>query len=456
MAGADRQSLMVDLYELTMAAAYHHHGISQTATFELFVRGLPPERSFLIAAGIESALDYLETLRFSDDDIEFLRHQPSFRTVQSSFFDYMKAFRFTGEVHAVPEGTVVFAQEPLLRVTAPIPEAQIVETYLLSVLHFETLIASKAARVVEAARGHKVLEFGTRRAHGPEAGVRAAKSAYLGGCSATSNVLAGKLYGVPLAGTAAHSWTMIFPSERESFDRLLDVFPETAILLIDTYDPLEGAETVTSLGRKVLGVRLDSGDLVNNSRQVRQLLDRRGLKDTQIVASGDLNEYKIKELLDEGAPIDVFGVGTDLATSRDAPALGMVYKLVETDEGGKAEYKAKFSDGKVNYPGRKQVFRFIRDGMFTHDVLSACAEESFPEAEPLLEPVLREGKRLVPRPSFAERRERVRSGLSKLPEIHKRLEAAEAYPVRPSPNLERRLEELRDRHISPPAGNRAR
>ncbi len=455
MAGADRQSLMVDFYELTMVAAYHHHGISQTATFELFVRGLPPERSFLIAAGIESALDYLETLRFTDDGIEFLRSQPGFRTVQSSFFDYLKTFRFTGEVHAVPEGTVVFAQEPLLRVTAPISEAQIVETYLLSVLHVETLIASKAARVVEAARGRKVLEFGTRRAHGPEAGVRAAKAAYLGGCSATSNVLAGQMYGVPLAGTAAHSWTMIFPSERESFERLLEVFPETAILLVDTYDALEGAATAASLGRKVMGVRLDSGDLGNDSKQVRALLDRRGLKDTKIIASGDLNEFKIKALLDEGAPIDVFGVGTDLATSRDAPALGMVYKLVETNEDGKAEFKAKFSDGKVNFPGRKQVFRFSRNGMFTHDVL-ACDGESFPEAEPLLEPVLRGGKRLGPRPSITERRERVRSGLSKLPEIHKRLEPAEAYPVRPSPSLERRLEELRERHISPPAGKSAR
>ena len=256
----NNRALLVDLYELTMAAGYFERHIECRATFELFVRQLPSERGYLVAAGLDSALGYLENLHFTEEDVRFLRDQPAFRTVSGSFFDYLRHFRFTGDAHAIPEGTLVFGGEPILQLTAPVAEAQIAETYLLSVINFETAVASKAARVVIAAQGRPVWEFGTRRAQGPQAGVRAARAAYVGGCAGTSNVLAGYLYGVPLAGTAAHSWTQVFPTERESFEALLDTFPESAILLIDTYDSLAGAETAARLGRKINGVRLDSGD----------------------------------------------------------------------------------------------------------------------------------------------------------------------------------------------------
>jgi nicotinate phosphoribosyltransferase len=447
------RALLVDLYELTMAAAYFEHRIECRATFELFVRHLPRERGYLVAAGLESALDFLENLHFTDEDIQFLRSQPAFRTVSSDFFDYLLRLRFTGEVHAIPEGTLVFADEPLLRVTAPVLEAQIVETYLLSVLNFETLVASKAARVVRAAGGRGVLEFGTRRAHGPEAGVRAARAAYVGGCIATSNVLAGLRYGVPLAGTAAHSWTQIFPSERESFEALLETFPETAILLIDTYDPIAGTEIAATLGKPVPGVRLDSGELLEKSRLVRAILDRHGHRKAKIVASGDLNEYRIAELVSRSAPIDLFGVGTDLATSRDVPALSVVYKLVEVERDGRVEYRTKFSEQKVHYPGRKQVFRFSRDGMFDHDIV-ARADESLAGGEPLLQPVMQNGRRILPAEKLETIQARARENLRRLPEPYHLLLDAPAYPVSKSDALERLLEEVQARFLGAPRASR--
>lgn len=448
------RALLVDLYELTMAAAYFEHRVDCRATFELFVRHLPPERSYLVAAGLESSLEYLATLRFAEEDVSFLRSHPAFGTVSNSFFDYLRAFRFKGDVHGVEEGTLVFAETPILQVAAPILEAQIVETYLLSVINFETLIASKAARVVGAAGGRGVLEFGTRRAHGPEAGVRAARAAYLGGCVATSNVLAGFRYHIPLAGTAAHSWTQAFSTERESFENLLDTFPESAILLIDTYDPLLGAEVAASLGRAIPGVRLDSGNLLEKSRRVREILDRKGLAETKIVVSGDLNEYRIQELVSQNAPIDLFGVGTDLATSRDVPALSVVYKLVETERDHRVEYKTKFSEQKIHLPGRKQVFRFSRDGQYHHDLI-ARAGEGYPEGVPLLHPVMREGRRLGSTPSLTELRSRTLANLERLPEKYKALGASAVYPVAKSAALERLLDEVRDRYLRAPQISRA-
>lgn len=440
------RALLVDLYELTMAAAYFEHRIECRATFELFVRQMPPARSYLVAAGIEAALDYLEKLRFTDENIRYLRSLDAFCTVSDSFFEYLRDLRFTGDVQGVEEGTLVFADEPILQVSGPILGAQIVETYLLSVVNFETLIASKAARVVQAAGGRGVLEFGTRRAQGPEAGVRAARAAYLGGCVATSNVLAGSLYGVPLAGTAAHSWTQVFPSEQASFEALLETFPESAILLIDTYDPIEGAETAARLNRKIPGVRLDSGDLLEKSRQVREILDRQGLEGARIVASGDLNEYKIEELVARGAPIDLFGVGTDLATSRDVPALGVVYKLVETEHAGRAEPKTKLSEEKVYYPGRKQVFRYSQDGRYHHDLL-AQADERYADAQPLLRPLMKAGRRLESPLPIAEVRARILRNLDRLPTEYKALRHASAYPVLKSAALELLLEQARAGHL---------
>jgi nicotinate phosphoribosyltransferase len=437
------RALLVDLYELTMAAAYFEQHVDCHATFELFARQLPPERTFLVAGGIEDALDYLADLQFSDEDVSFLRGLPVFRNVSSEFFEYLRKLRFTGDVEAVEEGTLVFAEEPLLQVTAPILAAQIAETYLLSVINFETLIASKAARVVRAARGRAVLEFGTRRAQGPEAGVRAARAAYLGGCVATSNVLAGFRYGIPLAGTAAHSWTQAFATERQSFQALLDTFPDDAVLLIDTYDPVVGAETAATLGRKIAGVRIDSGDPLEKSRRVREILDRHGLRETKIVASGDLNEYKVEALLSQGAPIDIFGVGTDLATSRDVPALSVVYKLVQTEHHGQVDYKTKFSEEKVYMPGRKQVFRFSVGAQYHHDLIAGSAEEPS-GGTPLLHPVMRHGQRLRPRPRLQDARTNVLADLGRLPEPYHALRGAPTYPVAKSESLQRLLEEVRE------------
>jgi nicotinate phosphoribosyltransferase len=447
-------ALLVDLYELTMAAGYFEHGVDARATFELFVRHLPSERAYLVASGIESALEYLECLRFTEEDVRYLRAQPAFHTVSDSFFEHLRRFRFSGDVDAVREGMLVFAEEPILRVTAPVEEAQIVETYLLSVINFETLVASKAARVVHAAGGAKVLEFGTRRAHGPEAGLRAARAAYVGGCAATSNVLAGMRYGVPIAGTAAHSWTQIFPSERQSFEALAQTFPDSAILLIDTYDSLAGVEIAATLGRPVSGVRLDSGELLEKSRRVREILDRHGLYETKIVASGDLNEHKIQDLVASGAPINSFGVGTDLATSRDVPALSVVYKLVEFTRDGQIHFTTKFSEEKVYWPGRKQVFRFSDAGRFHHDLV-ARAEERYPEAMPLLEPALRGGKRVMPREPLVETRARSLASLAQLPEPYLALRGAPAYPVEKSAALDRLLEEVREKYFGVPKASKA-
>ncbi len=441
------QALLVDLYELTMAAAYFEHRVECRATFELFVRHLPEERTYLVAAGVEAALDYLASLRFTEQDVKFLREQPALRTVSEDFFDYLRVFRFSGDVQAVDEGTLIFAEEPIVQVTAPVLQAQIVETYLLSVINFETLVASKAARVVSAAGGRDVLEFGTRRAHGPEAGVRAARAAYVGGCVATSNVLAGSRYGIPLAGTAAHSWTQVFPTERESFEALLETYPDNAILLIDTYDPIAGAEIAASLGRQVPGVRLDSGDLLEKSRHVREILDRRGLTDTKVVASGDLNEHKIQELVARGAPIDVFGVGTDLATSRDVPALSVVYKLVETERAGQIEFKTKFSEEKVHWPGRKQVFRFSNGDGYEHDVVCRVGE-SYADGEALLRPAMRDGRRTGPQPTLAEVRARTLANLARLPERYRALRGAPSYPIKKSAALNQLLEDVRGRYLA--------
>jgi nicotinate phosphoribosyltransferase len=436
-------ALLTDFYELTMAAGYFEHQLSYRATFELFVRSLPPERNFLLAGGLESVLSYLENLRFTEEQVQFVRHQPAFRTISESFFDYLRNFRFTGDICAAPEGTAIFAEEPFLQVTAPIAEAQLVETYLLSVINYETLVATKAARVVRAAAGKAVLEFGARRAPGPEAALRAARAAYIAGCAATSYTQAGLLFGIPVAGTAAHSWTQAFHSERESFEALLDCFPETAILLIDTYDTLAGAELAAGLGRTIAGVRLDSGDLTELSRHVRNILDRHGLSQAQIVASGDLNEYKIADIVASGAPIDLFGVGTDMVTSRDLPALNVIYKLVETEESGQVRYKTKYSSQKSYLPGRKQVFRFSLGPRFHHDVI-ALAGERLTEGQPLLHPVMKRGQRISAPSTIETIRARAKENLNRLPDEYQAFHGAPPYPVEKSAALQHLLKDLRD------------
>ena len=442
------RALLTDLYELTMAAAYFEHGIVGGAGFEMFVRKLPSERNYLVCAGLEQALSYLENLKFTADQIQYLRSQPVFANVSAGFWDYLAESRFTGSVRAVPEGTLAFALEPLLSIQAPIIEAQVVETFLLTMVNYQTLVASKAARVVEAAccdgRDRMVADFGSRRAHGPDASVLAARASYIGGCGATSNVEAGYRMGIPITGTQAHSFVMAFEREEDAFRAYHESFPDACILLIDTYDVAEGARKAVKALSRFKGVRIDSGDLTALSRQVRGILDEAGLADAMIVASGDLNEYRIQEMVNAGAQVDAFGVGTDLVTSRDAPALGGVYKLVAVEQGGCWQPRIKLSKDKASYPGFKQVYRFrdARSGLFSHDVLAA-ADEARPEAgEPLLEPVMEGGRRTSVSPSLEEIRRRAHEQAQSLPPKYRSLRGAPEYPVRVSRELQSRYESL--------------
>jgi nicotinate phosphoribosyltransferase len=437
--------LLTDLYELTMAAGYLEAGFGGQATFELFARSLPTRRNFLVAAGLEQCLEYLEHIQFSNDEIGYLRGHHAFVGIGDAFFDYLAHFRFHGDVWAVPEGTICFPDEPLLRITAPIVEAQIIETYLLSSMSFQTLIASKAARITLAARGRGVLEFGTRRAHGPESGVLAARAAFIGGCRGTSNVAAGHRFGIPTFGTQAHSWVMAHENEEEAFRQFLDIFPTNAVLLLDTYEVSAAVEKIIAMGRKPHGVRLDSGDLAADSKWIRRRLDETGWNDVQIFASGDLDEDRIAALVASGAKIDAFGVGTALSTSLDAPALGVIYKLVEVEAGGTVRNSAKFSAAKITYPGRKQVFRRLDSrGRFAEDVI-ALEDERISGAQPLLDPVLKKGKRIGPKPELAEAQARCLHEVASLPEELQQLGRAPAYPVRHSERLKELLDEVRRR-----------
>jgi nicotinate phosphoribosyltransferase len=432
--------LATDLYELTMAAGYHARGLNPRATSEYFVRRLPRQRSYLVLAGIEQALDYLTTLSFTADEIDYLRSLAVFSHVDQSFFDYLKRFRFTGDVRALPEGTLVFPNEPILSVNAPLIEAQIIETFILSTINFQTLVASKAARMVEAAAGREIIEFGGRRAHGMGAALLAARSAFIGGCSGTSNVEAGRSFDLPLYGTFAHSWVMAFEREVDAFNAYYEVFPENTTLLLDTYDTLAAAKLAAALPG-TLGVRLDSGDLPSLARQVRAILDTAGMHHTRIMASGDLDEFKIAAMVEAGAPIDLFGVGTELATSRDAPALGGLYKLVEIESGHGMRPTMKLSDDKATYPSSKKLWRVLAsDGRFVRDVVGLASEDL--EGEQLLAPVLRNGERIDRPPSMISLQSYAREQVNRLAPEHKRLEAATSYWVHYSDSLEARRREV--------------
>jgi nicotinate phosphoribosyltransferase len=436
--------LLTDLYQLTMAAGYFRAGkVQEKATFELYVRRLPRNRNYLVAAGLQQAVEYLLNLRFTGEEIGYLRGLPQFAGAPPGFFDALAQFRFTGDVYAVAEGTPVFAGEPMLMVRAPIVEAQIPETYLLSMIGFQTLIATKAARAVETAAGRAVVEFGTRRAQSPEAGVLAARAAYVGGCAGSSNTLAGFRFGIPVFGTAAHSWVLSFPTEAEAFRQLQGLLGPATVYLIDTYDTLEGARLAAGLGRPMWGVRLDSGNLVELSRSVRRILDEAGLPDAKIMATGDLNEYKILELVAVRAPIDAFGVGTDLATSADAPSLGAVYKLVEVETGDVKRYTAKFSADKSTVPGAKQVFRYA-----DHDLIAcswecpAYRDDKHPAA--LLRPVIAGGELVEPLPDTHAARSHCAASLEELPRAIRTLfDAKQPYPVHHSPELKKLIRQTR-------------
>ncbi len=427
--------LATDLYQLTMAAGYHANGRHERASFEMFIRRLPENRSYLVVAGLEQALSYLNNLNFNEEEIEYLRRLPVFAHVSREFFDYLSEFRFSGEVWAMPEGTLAFPGEPLLRVTAPLIEAQIVETFLLSTINFQTMIATKAARIVEAAQGRGVIEFGARRAHGMGAGIYAARAAFIGGCIGTSNVEAGYLFDLPVYGTAGHSWTLAFEKEMDAFRAYHQVFPESTTLLLDTYDTLQAARLATEFGLQLRGVRLDSGDIGALAKQVRAILDEAGMTETRILASNDLDEYKIAELLAAAAPVDLFGVGTELSTSRDAPALGGVYKLVEVEFPDRIEPKMKLSREKATYPYRKQVWRNLdSEGKFAGDII-AMASETDHRGEPLLKPVMREGQLLEAPPTLNQVQQYSKQQLAGLPLRYKTIRDAETYPVRFSDGL---------------------
>jgi nicotinate phosphoribosyltransferase len=452
----DHLGLLTDLYELTMAAGYYACGLAdQNATFELWIRRLPECRNYLIAAGLEQVVHYLTHLRFAGDQIDYLRKHAAFEKVPADWFERLASLRFDGDLWAIPEGTAVFAREPLLRVTAPLMVAQIVETYLITTITFQTMVASKAARVVTAARGRPVVDFGSRRAHGPQAGLLAARASYIGGCVGTSNTEAARLLGIPALGTQAHAWIMAFDSEIEAFRKFGQVFPKTATMLIDTYDTIQGVRNALASGAPMQAVRLDSGDLAALSRQVRMILDNAGRQDVKIVASGDLNEYKIKALLEADSPIDVFGVGTEMVTSRDEPTLGTVYKLVEQRTPHGALGRLKMSTEKKTYPLAKQVYRRVGpDGSYTGDVIARATERRLdPRETPLLVPVLQAGRLTGSFPALEECRKRSADELRRLPAGLLALTPASLYSVQVSAEVEAdalRLEQCRRLEDSPP------
>ena len=429
-------ALATDLYQVTMMAGYHASGHDEPRTFELFVRGLPDHRQYLVAAGLEQALEYLADLHFTQDEIAWLRTLRALADVPSSFFEtYLPAFRFTGDVWAVDEGEVFFSHEPIIRVTGPAAEAQLVETALLGLITFQTSVASRASRVVSAAEGRSVIEFGSRRAHGLDAAVHAARAAYIAGCVATSNLEAGRRFGIPVSGTMAHSWVMGFADEIDAFRQYMQIFGEHTTLLIDTYDTLTAARRIVAAGLRPTSVRLDSGDLLALSRQVRQIFDQGGLTTTRILVSGDLDEYRIQALVRDAAPIDGFGVGTAISAISDAPALGGVYKLVETVEAGQARPTVKLSTGKRTFPGRKQVWRVTDGGIASHDVMG-LDDETGQDGRTLLSRVMRGGVRVAPIAPLAEIRQRCAARVAQLPDAVRALDGGSPYAVRVSAALD--------------------
>jgi nicotinate phosphoribosyltransferase len=434
-------ALLIDLYELTMAAAFFREMMTKTATFSLFARRLPPDRGFIVAAGLEDMLEYVRSFRFTAKGLAYLRSLDRF---EAGFLEFLGGLRFTGEIRAVAEGTVVFPDEPLLEVTAPLIEAQLLETALLNICHLQSVLASKAARVTIAARGRGLAEFGLRRSHGSDAGLKAARCAWIAGFDSTSDVLAGQIYGIPLSGTMAHSFVTAFPDEDAAFRAYARSFPDTAVLLIDTYDTLESARKAVVLahdliesGHQLAGVRLDSGDLLALSRAVRGILDSGGCRGVRIVASGGLDEHDIARLLDDEAPIDVFGVGTRYNVSADAPSLDLVYKLVAY--GGRDVLK--LSEGKETWVGRKALYRTKDDGgKLSGDVLALVEERPPAGAESLLETVMRDGELVRPHPTPADVRRHCLGELAMLPDGLRLLRDQPAYPVRPSAELRARQE----------------
>jgi nicotinate phosphoribosyltransferase len=439
-------AVLTDLYQLAMLKAYHDRGMNHTAVFEFYIRNLPAQRNFLMAAGLEQVLEYLENLRFTPQERDWLKSSGRF---PADFVDSLADFRFTGDVDALPEGTVFFANEPVLRITAPLPQAQLAESRIINILQMQTMTASKAARMVLTAPGKTLLDFGLRRAHGAEAGLFVARASYLAGFNGSATVPAEPFYGIPVFGTMAHSYIQAHGDETAAFRDFAHSWPDNTIFLLDTYDTAQAAHKVVALARdlkkegiSIHGVRLDSGDLVQLAKQVRSILDAGGLKDTKIFASGNLDEYALEQLIAQQAPIDGFGIGTHLAVSEDAPTLECVYKMQEYD----GQPRRKRSQGKATWPGKKQVFRtFDAQGKMQEDHL-AMEDESLP-GEPLLKPCMRQGKRLSPPAPLEQWRTHAANQLDQLPETLRSLEQQSPYPV----HISQKIRELADRldHESP-------
>ena len=436
-----QSALLTDLYQLTMLQTYHAERMQETAVFDLFVRRLPDCRSFLLAIGLEQALDYLENLHFTAGELDWLAGCGRFTP---QFVASLENFCFTGEVHALPEGTVFFPNEPILRVTAPLPQAQLVESRLINLLHYQTLIATKAARCVLAAPGKLLVDFGMRRAHGAEAALLAARANWLAGFAGTATVVAGMRFGIPIFGTMAHSLVEAHDREEDAFEHFAAAQPGNVVLLIDTYDTeaaarklLEMAPRLTERGIQIKGVRIDSGDLAEHARRVRRILDEGGLREVTLFGSGDLDEYRLAELSTAGVPYNGYGIGTRLDASTDAPTLDMVYKLQEYA----SKPRRKRSEGKATWPGRKQVYRRMdENGILAGDCLGL---ENAPQpGEPLLQPVMRKGKRLGPPEPPAEIRERVQRQLAALPAALRANRTEAAYPLDIAPELHELTEQL--------------
>jgi len=434
MIDISRSALLTDLYQLTMLQAYRQHGLEDIAVFEFFIRKLPEQRGFLMAAGLEQVLQYLEELHFTTEELQWLEGTGKFG---HDFLDYLKELRFRGEVHAMAEGTVFFSDEPILRVTAPLPQAQLVESRLINLLHFQTMIASKAARCVLAAPGKQLVDFGFRRAHGAEAGVLAARAAYLAGFAGSATVAAGPLFGIPTFGTMAHSFIQAHDDEMTAFANFAATNPGAVVLLIDTYDTEAAAHKVAALaprlhqrGITVKGVRIDSGDLAEHARRVRHILDQNGLHDVTIFASSSVDEYLIKEYSDDHVPIDGYGIGTHLDTSADAPYLDCAYKLQEYA----GRPRRKRSEGKSTWPGRKQVYRhYGEDGIMLYDVVTGV--DDIRDGRPLLKQVMHDGLRTQPQPSLTALREYAAQEMASLPAPLRKLGREPPYSVLISESL---------------------
>jgi len=433
--------LLTDLYELNMIQAYLDRGENGEAVFEFFVRRLPARRSFLLAAGLADAIDYLTTLHFSDAEIDWLKSTGRFN---QSLFDYLAGFRFTGDVHAIPEGSVCFPSEPLIRITAPLPQAQLVETRLINILHYQTLVASKAARMVLAAPGKILSDFGLRTAHGAEAGLFSARASYIAGFAGAANVLAGERYGIPIVGTMAHSYVQVHDDEMQAFENFARARPESVILLIDTYDTEQGARKVVELaprlkadGITIRGVRIDSGDLITNAHKVRRILDEGGLREVIILVSGGINEDILQGMMKARTPIDGFGIGVNLAASLDVPALDCAYKL----QSYAGRPKRKLSEGKATWPGAKQVWRtYDADGRMRGDILSLETDRQ--PGEPLIVPVMRAGKLIASLPALAQIREHAARDLKRLAGPLARLESGFEYTVQMADALRALAEQI--------------